>query len=87
MRLIEQKTMWCDGVYGWELWIDSSECALPTIRMWRDGTLVKKLMFLVDGSVLEWPMSAVLAPPWPEFIQRQFAEAVEIARTMRKVVR
>jgi hypothetical protein len=52
--------------------------------MWRDGGIIAKLMILADGSECESPREF---EPWPEFIQCRFAEAVEVARAMRKAVR
>ncbi len=83
MKLLETKRIWRDDVHEWELWINDDEC-MPTIRMWRDGELVAKLIILADGSERELPRKF---QPWPEFIQCRFAEAVEVARAMRKAVR
>jgi hypothetical protein len=63
--------------------IDDYEC-MPTVRMWRDGGIIAKLMILADGSECESPREF---EPWPEFIRCRFAEAVEVARAMRKAVR
>ena len=83
MRVLETKRIWRDDVHEWELWIHDDEC-MPTIRMWRDGRLIAKLIILADGSERESPRKS---EPWPEFIQCRFAEAVEVARAMRRAGR
>ena len=83
MKLLETKRIWCDDSHEWELWIDDDEC-MPTIRMWRDGGIIAKLIILADGSERESPRKS---EPWPEFIQCRFAEAVEVARAMRRAGR
>ena len=83
MKLLETKRIWCDDVHEWELWIDDFEC-MPTIRMWRDGQIIAKLIILADGSERESPREF---EPWPEFIEHRFDEAVIVARSMRKAVR
>jgi hypothetical protein len=57
---------------------------MPTILVWRDGRIIANLIILADGSECESPREF---EPWPEFIQCRFAEAVEVARAMRKAVR
>jgi len=79
MKLLEQKMMWCDDAYEWELLIDYSEC-MPTIRMWRDGKIIANRIILADGSECESPRKF---EPWPEFIEHRFDEAVIVARSMR----
>jgi hypothetical protein len=83
VKLLETKRVWCDDVHEWELLIDDYEC-MPTVRMWCDGGIIAKLMILADGSECESPREF---EPWPEFIRCRFAEAVEVARAMRKAVR